>query len=42
MAFGLFAFTTQPLTGYEPETAAVVEGLVRDGHLWDKEDSRCR
>lgn len=39
MAFGLFAFTTQPLTGYEPETAAVVEGLVLDGHLYDKEDS---
>lgn len=39
MAFGLFAFTTQPLTGYEPETAAVTEGLVLDGHLWDKEDS---
>lgn len=38
-AFCLFGFTTQPLTGYEPETAAVVEGLVRDGHLWDKEDS---
>jgi hypothetical protein len=39
MAFGLFAFTTQPLTGYEPETAAVVEGLVLEGHLQDKEDS---
>lgn len=39
MAFGLFAFTTQPLTGYEPETAAVTEGLVLEGHLWDKEDS---
>jgi hypothetical protein len=39
MAFGLFAFTTQPLTGYEPETAAVTEGLVLEGHFWDKEDS---
>lgn len=39
MAFGLFSFTTQPLTGYEPETAAVTEGLVLEGHLWDKEDS---
>jgi len=39
MAFGLFAFTTQPLTGYEPETAAVTEGLVREGHLWDDEGS---
>lgn len=38
-AFGLFAFTTQPLTGYEPETAAVTEGLVLEGHFWDKEDS---
>src|SRR4051794_37928983 len=39
MAFGLFAFTTQPLTGYEPETGEVVEGLVREGHLWDDESS---
>ena len=39
MAFALFGFTTQPLTGYEPETAAVTEGLVLEGHLWDKEDS---
>jgi len=38
-AFGLFAFTTQPLTGYEPETAAVTEGIVLEGHFWDKEDS---
>lgn len=38
-AFCLFAFTTQPLTGYEPETAAVVEGLVVDGHLWDDRGS---
>ena len=39
MAFALFGFTTQQLTGYEPETAAVTEGLVREGHFWDKEDS---
>jgi hypothetical protein len=39
MAFGLFSFATQPLTGYEPETAAVTEGLVLEGHFWDKEDS---
>ena len=39
MAFGLFSFTTQPLTGYEPETAAVTEGLVLEGHFWDEEDS---
>jgi hypothetical protein len=39
MAFALFSFTTQQLTGYEPETAAVTEGLVREGHFWDKEDS---
>jgi hypothetical protein len=39
MSFALFSFTTQPLTGYEPETGAVTEGLVREGHFWDKEDS---
>lgn len=39
MTFCLFGFTTQPLTGYEPETAAVTEGLVLEGHLWDDEDS---
>jgi hypothetical protein len=39
MAFGLFAVTTQALTGYEPETAAVTEGLVLEGHLWDDEGS---
>jgi hypothetical protein len=39
MAYALYAVTTQPLTGYEPETAAVTEGLVREGHFWDKEDS---
>jgi hypothetical protein len=39
MAFALFSFTTAQLTGYEPETVAVTEGLVREGHFWDKEDS---
>ncbi len=39
MAFCLFGFTTQPLTGYEPETAAVTEGLVLEGHLYDDEGS---
>jgi hypothetical protein len=39
MSFGLYSFSTQPLTGYEPETGAVAEGLVLEGHLWDKEDS---
>jgi hypothetical protein len=39
MAFGLFSFTTQPLTGYEPETGAVTEGLVLEGHFWDVEGS---
>ncbi len=38
-AFGLYSATSQNLTGYEPETAAVTEGLVREGHFWDKEDS---
>lgn len=32
-AFGLFGVTAGPLTGYEPETAAVSEGLVRTGQL---------
>jgi len=39
MAFALYAFSTQRLTGYEPETGAVTEGLVLEGHFWDKEDS---
>ena len=39
MSFALYAFSTQPLTGYEPETGAVTEGLVLEGHFWDKEDS---
>src|SRR5215217_4084600 len=30
MTFALYAVTTQTLTGYEPETGAVTEGLVRD------------
>ncbi len=35
MAFGFYAATTQQLTGYEPETGAIAEGLVLDGHFWD-------
>ncbi len=38
-SWALFSFTTQPLTGYEPETAAVTEGLVLEGHLYDDESS---
>lgn len=38
MAFGIFAATTQQLPGYEPETAAVTEGFVLEGHFWDVED----
>src|SRR5262249_50286427 len=38
-AFALYAATTQPLAGYEPETAAVTEGLVLEGHLYDDESS---
>jgi hypothetical protein len=38
-AWALFAFATQPLTGYEPETGAVAEGLVLEGHLYDIEGS---
>jgi hypothetical protein len=38
-AWALFSFATQPLTGYEPETGAVTEGLVLEGHLWDDEGS---
>lgn len=37
MAFGLFAATTTQLTGYEPETAAVTEGLVLEGHFYETE-----
>jgi hypothetical protein len=32
-AFGLYGVTAGNLTGYEPETAAVSEGLVRTGQL---------
>jgi hypothetical protein len=32
-AFGFFGVTAGQLTGYEPETAAVSEGLVRTGQL---------
>lgn len=39
MSFGLFSFTTQSLAGYEPETAAVTEGLVLEGRPWDDEES---
>jgi hypothetical protein len=39
MAFGLYATTTWELPGYEPETAAVTEGFVQEGHFWDVEDS---
>jgi hypothetical protein len=38
-AFAFFSFTTQELTGYEPETGAVAEGFVREGHFWDVENS---
>lgn len=36
-AFGLFGATTTSLTGYEPETAAVTEGLVLEGHFYETE-----
>jgi hypothetical protein len=39
MSFALYSFSTQPLTGYEPETGAVTEGLVLEGHFWDDESS---
>lgn len=38
LALGVFAATTNRLTGYEPETAAVAAGLVEEGHLWGVED----
>jgi hypothetical protein len=38
LAFGIFAATTNRLSGYEPETAAVAAGLVEEGHLWGVED----
>lgn len=37
-SFALYAGTTQQLTGYEPETGAIAEGLVREGQLRDFED----
>jgi hypothetical protein len=36
-SWGLYAVTTQPLTGYEPETATAAEGLVLEGHLYEVE-----
>ncbi len=38
MAFGFYAATTTQLSGYEPETAAVTEGFVLEGHFWDVEN----
>lgn len=38
MAFGLFGATTTELTGYEPETAAIAEGLVLEGHFYETEN----
>jgi hypothetical protein len=38
MAFGIFGATTTSLTGYEPETAAVTEGLVLEGHFYETDD----
>ena len=32
-SFGLYGFTSGHLVGYEPETAAVAEGLVKQGAL---------
>ncbi len=37
-SFGIFAATTNRLTGYEPETGAVTAGIVEHGHLWGVED----
>jgi hypothetical protein len=37
-AWGLYAVTTQPLTGYEPESATAAEGLVLEGHLYEPEN----
>src|SRR3954447_3068525 len=39
MAFALYSLTTFLLTGYDPETGAVAEGLVLEGHLADDESS---
>ena len=38
MAFGFYAATSQQLVGYEPETGAVTEGFVLEGHFWDVEN----
>ncbi len=38
LAFGVFGATTNRLTGYEPETAAVAAGLVEEGRLWGVDD----
>jgi hypothetical protein len=38
MAFGAYATTTTALTGYEPETAAVTEGLVLHGHFYETDE----
>lgn len=38
MAFGVYGATTTALTGYEPETAAVTEGLVLKGHFYETEN----
>jgi hypothetical protein len=37
--FGLFGFTTSSFVGYEGETAATAEGLVKTGHLRPMEGS---
>jgi len=39
MAFGVYGATTTALTGYEPETAAVAEGLVLEGHFYETGNS---
>ena len=39
MALALFSLTTYQLTGYEPETGAVTEGLVLEGSFADDESS---
>jgi hypothetical protein len=38
MAFGFYSATTSGLVGYEPETGAITEGLVVQGHFWDIQD----
>ena len=37
-SFALYSFSTQPLTGYEPETGAIVEGIVTEGEVHDVEN----